>query len=99
MPKRFYADFVKHCLRYYCRYPDITTHKNHVEETNWKACKSVLDTYNNNERMILMSFYTTDDDIKDVIARVSDKCKVEPKRVWAMLNNLERKVAERRGLI
>lgn len=98
MSKAFYSDFANHCLRFYTRHPNPDFH-NDADRKNWEVCRDVLTAYPDREREILTFVYFEGDTIADNIYQICKKKGIEQDTVWKLVNDLERTIATKRGLI
>ena len=98
MNRPCYTDYVRHALRFYCRYLDRTYFKNKVDELNWLACHKVLQTYSERDKDILVYVYGEFDTTSDNVYAISNKYKIHQNSIWDMMKDVERKVAVERGL-
>ena len=98
MNKPCYTEYVKHALRFYARYQDLSNFKNKVDESNWFACHTVLDQYSERDKKILIYVYGAFDTVADNIYVMATKYKMNQNIIWDMMKDLEKKVAIERGL-
>ena len=94
----FYSEYVRHCMRFYTRHPH-PKFLSDADKQNWNACDSVLKGFSPSEVDILMTVYREGDTIPDSIYKVSVDRNIKQDNIWKLVNELERKVAERRNLI
>ena len=99
MTKPYYSDYVRHCLRFYTRNLDLAHFKSEADKSNWLACASVLKTYEEKDRTILIEIYSGYDTLADNVYEVSKKHNVNQAPLWDMMKELERKIARKRGLM
>lgn len=99
-----YADYCKHAMRFYAR-SMMNAHsaeprfKTEADKKNWYACQAAVRTFSPEEMDMLIILYSMSDPLPDAISRLAkDRC-IHPDRVWNIVNDLERKIAKRRGLI
>lgn len=98
MGKLCYTDYIKHAMRFYSRYPNRQHFKNKVDESNWKACHEVIQTYSDRDRDILVYVYGSYDTIGDNVYTMSEKYQIDQTIIWDMMREFEQKVAIERGL-
>lgn len=98
MSRTFYSDYVRHCMRFYVKYPEPVFY-NDVGRHNWKACEKALKGFSEQEKRVLTEVYICGDTLVDNVFQVSEKQGVEPDIVWRIMHKLERKIAKERGLI
>lgn len=98
MGKLCYTDYIKHAMRFYSRYPHRQYFKNKVDESNWKACREVIQTYSDRDRDILVYVYGSYDTIGDNVYTMSEKYQIDQTIIWDLMREFEQKVAIERGL-
>lgn len=96
--RTFYSEYVQHCMRFYARHPQPHFHTN-ADKQNWNACDSALKGFSPSEVDILMTVYREGDTVHDNIYKVSVGRNIKQDYIWKLVNELERKVAKRRGLL
>ena len=96
--RTFYTQYVQHCMRFYARHPSPKLHSDAAKQ-NWKACESALDCFTDREKELLIAVYTENDTIPDNVYKVSTENKINQDTLWSLLNELELRVAKRRGLL
>lgn len=96
----FYAEYVNHCMRFYCRNTaKPTSFKSEVDKKNWEACDTVMGVYTSAERDILLSVYTMNDTMADNVYNTAAKHDVCQDQVWNLITDIGRRVAKHRGLV
>lgn len=96
----FYAEYVNHCLRFYCRNTEKpTSFKTEVDKANWLSCDAVVKNYPAEERSILIAIYCENDTLADNVYQVSKRFRVSQDKVWNLINEVARKIAKHRGLL
>ena len=98
MNKPCYSDYVRHAMRFYSRYPNTRRFKSKVEESNWKACCKVLQTYTKEDREVLTYVYGEFDTLGDNVYAIANKLHIHQNIIWDMMKDFEREVAIERGL-
>ncbi len=98
MSKMFYTEYVRHAMRFYSRYLDITHFKNEIDKSNWSACHKVIESYSDRDRDILVYVYGAFDTIGDNVYEMAQKFSINQNNIWDMMESFERKVARERGL-
>ncbi len=98
MARTFYSEYVTHCMRFYARHPD-PRFKSDADKKNWLACDNTLKQFTQEDREILVTVYREGDTISDNVYEVSKKLGIKQDTVWALIGELEHKIAKRRGLI
>lgn len=96
--RAFYSDYVNHCLRFYARHSRPIFHSE-ADKKNWNACDSALKSFTDSDRDMLLSIYTEGDTIPDNVYQMAKSKGVKQDTIWKLIDELERKVAKRRGLI
>ena len=102
--KPHYSEFVRHCLRYYVKTLDDghgghPVFRNDAERENWSACYSVLKDYSENDMDIISQIYRPGDTIADKIYMLSKNKRVSQDSIWGLINSVEKRIAQKRGLI
>lgn len=98
MARSFYSEYVNHCLRFYARHQKPKFHSA-ADKNNWQACDNALKGFTDSERELLLSIYREGDTIADNIYQVAKANDMKQDKIWKLVNELERKVAKRRGLL
>lgn len=96
--RSFCSEYVNHCMRFYARYPEATFHSE-VDKYNWEACEYVLNTFSDDEREMLLTIYREGDTIQDNIYQIAKSKGISQGGIWKLVNEMERKIAKRRGLV
>ena len=100
--KRYYADYVRHCLRFYVMTLDVGTapkFNSEVDKNNWLACHASVKNFDHKTMEIVREIYGPGDTIPDKIYNLSKELKVNQDSIWNIVNTLERNVAKKRGLL
>ena len=100
--KRYYADYVRHCLRFYVTTLDVGTSpkfNTDVDKNNWAACHAVVKNFDDKTMVIVREIYGPGDTIPDKIYHLAKELKVTQDSIWNIVNTLERNVAKKRGLL
>lgn len=102
--KPSYSEFVRHCLRHYIKTLDegkggCPIFRTVAERENWMACRDVLNNFSDNDMDTISQIYRPGDTITDKIYMLSKIKRVPQDTIWSLINNIERRVARRRGLI
>lgn len=96
----FYAEYVNHCLRFYCRNIERpSTFKSEVDKANWLSCDVVMKNYPTEDRNILITIYCENDTLAYNVCQVSKQFRVSQDKVWNLINEVARKIAKHRGLV
>lgn len=98
MSRTFYSKYVNHCLRFYARYNKPKFHSD-ADKRNWRACEEALDTFTASERAMLIEIYSNGDTVPDNVYQLSKEKGIKQDTIWKLINELECKVAKRRGLL
>lgn len=98
MGRAFYSEYVNHCLRFYVRHPNPKFHSA-ADKNNWNACEAAFKGFTDNEKEILFYIYREGDTIPDNVYQIAKAKGLKQDGVWKLVNELERKVAKRRGLL
>ena len=100
--KRYYADYVRHCLRFYAMTLDVGTSprfNTEVDKNNWVACHAVVKNLDHKTIEIVREIYGPGDTIPDKIYHLSKTLGLTQDYIWNIVNTLERNVAKKRGLL
>ena len=100
--KRYYADYVRHCLRFYVMTLDVGTSpkfNTEVDKNNWAACHAVVKNLDDKTCGIVREIYGPGDTISDKVYHLGRELCVHPDSIWNIINSLERNVAKKRGLL
>lgn len=98
MARAFYSQYVNHCLRFYARHDRPKFHSE-ADKHNWAACDSALKSFSDNDRAMLLCIYREGDTVPDNIYQLAKSKGISQDSIWKLVNELERKVAKRRGLL
>ena len=99
-----YADYCKHAMRFYAR-SMMNAHsaeprfKTEADKKNWYACRAAVRTFSPEDMDMLVTLYGMREPLPDAISSLAKDRRIHPDRVWNTVNDLERKIAKRRGLI
>lgn len=102
--KPVYADYCKHAMRFYvsslmnARSAE-PRFKTEADKKNWYACQAAVRTFSPEDIDLLITLYGMSEPLPDAIARLAKDRRIRPDRVWNTVNDLEREIAKRRGLI
>lgn len=102
--KQHFSEFVRHCLRFYIKTIDegkggCPIFRSEAERNNWSACHSVVQGYSKADQDLIADLYRVGDTIPDKIYVLSNTRRVPQSKLWSFVNNLEREVAKKRGLV
>lgn len=96
--RTYYSEYIQHCMRFYARHPHPKFHSD-ADKQNWYACEHALKGFTDADRDILLFIYREGDTIPDNVYRVSVQKNIKQDKIWALVNELEHKIAKRRSLI
>lgn len=99
MVKKHYSDYVRHALRFYTRNLEKPVFKCLVSQQNWLVCNSVINRYFPEHKEVLVSVYQAFDTMGDNVYQASKKYNIPQDNIWSMMADLERLIAQERGLI
>ena len=102
--KPHYSDFVRHCLRFYIKTIDdgkggCPAFNTQADRENWRACRDVLQSYSEDDQDLIFNLYRTGDTLPDKIYTLSKVKQVSQDSLWSLVNQVERKIARKRGLV
>lgn len=98
MARAFYSEYVNHCLRFYARHTK-PQFRSAADKNNWLACDNALKSFTDSESEMLLTIYREGDTIPDNVYQMAKSKGIKQDSIWKMVNELERKVAKRRGLL
>ena len=99
MKKRFYTDFTEHCMRFYVTSPDIPPDfRSSADKENWMACRDALKEFKDDTQKTLVSIFSDKRPISDCISDYVEKTGTKSDTIWYLVRELERQIAEKRGL-
>ena len=96
--RTFYSEYVRHCMRFYSRHLN-PKFKSEADKNNWIACQCALSGFSDSDRETLLTIYRGRDTIPDNVYQISKEKGIKQDNLWKLVNDLERKVAKRRGLL
>ena len=96
--RSFYSEYVNHCLRFYARHQN-PKFRTEADKRNWMACEEAFDTFSESDQGTLLYIYREGDTVPDNIYQLAKSKGVSQDSIWKLVNELERKVANRRGLL
>ena len=102
--KPHYSEFVRHCLRFYIKTVDeghggSPVFKTYADRENWRATHNALQECPDGNRDLIFQLYRTGDTLPDKIYTLSKALQVSQDSLWSLVNQVERKIAKKRGLI
>ena len=99
MNRPYYSEYVRHALRFYTRNLQRPTFKTDVDKNNWCSCESVLKSYSERDREILVAVYGGYDTLSDNVYETAKKFEINQNIIWDKMKEVERKIARKRGLL
>ena len=99
MTKKYYSEYVRHALRFYARNLEEPTFNCIATQKNWNACDTILNTHFPRYKGMLISVYKPFDTMGDNVYETAKKWNIPQETIWTMMDELERLVAQERGLI
>lgn len=97
--KNYYSDYIRHCLRFYVRHPLPATFRSDVDRQNWMACHLCIQSLNKDQQETIREIYGTGDTIADNIYHRSQNTGTQQDSIWKLVHDIERQIAQRRGLV
>ena len=94
-----YTPYVRHCLRFYARYPHIKDFRNETDKANWLACDKVIQGCTPLGKCIVAKVYGERDTIADNVYNASKQYGLNQDTIWQWVRKTERKIAIERGLL
>lgn len=99
MTRPFYSDYVRHALRFYSRNLQKPIFKTTTDRENWVSCDNIVREYSLRDRDILVSVYGGFDTLPDNVYECAKKHRINQNIIWDMMKDVERKIAQERGLL
>ena len=99
MNKPFYTDYVRHCLRFYARNPNMNRFNTLVDRENWYACHKAAENFPGDAKEVILQVYSLRDTLADNVYNVAQVNCIDQNILWDIIKELERNVAKNRGLI
>ncbi len=100
--KPYYADYVNHMLRFYCRNagPEmIGQFRTASEEKNWHACRKVLEKLDAKDREMIQRVYRTPAiNLSDAVYGVQRELHLSLDHMWDVIGKVSYRVAKMRGI-
>lgn len=99
-----YAEYCKQAMRFYAR-SMMNAHsaepyfKSEADKKNWHACQAAIRTFSAEDMDMLIQLYSKNEPMPEAISHLARERRIHPDRIWNIVNDLERKIAKRRGLI
>ena len=98
--RAYYANYISHMMRQYLKLRDVAEDeiKGDVSKLNVHTCRKYFESLPKTEREILSevySFFLVEQGV-DAVAKNRELDKIT---VWSMVNQFEKKLAEKRGLV
>lgn len=97
--KRFYADYVTHCMKYYAMHQEEKRFRSHVDEMNWKAVDRALERIPAEHAELILDIYSTPVGVGEAVVIVAAAHEMSEKVVWSVVKKVESMVARERDLI
>lgn len=100
--KRHYSDFVRHCLRSYIATLEVGAapkFKTAAEKANWMSCHEVVPNLDARDLEFVKELYSAGDTIPDKIFGLARDHKIAQSYFWTLIDDLEYKIAQKRGMI
>lgn len=97
--KRYYADYVGHCLKFYAHHQDATVFRSRVDEANWKAVDRALNKIPAEEAEYILGIYGGNTDVGEGVYITAEANEVSEKYLWSVVKRTELLIAKERGLV
>lgn len=98
--KKYYTEYVYHCLRFYARYHDgANNFRSDVDRKNWVACDKVLSRLRDEDKKMVVMVFQSRDSIADSVYETAKLYRIDQNHLWKILSEIESKIAKSRGLI
>ena len=73
--------------------------KNNVEKTNWMCCHEVLGNFEADDLAMVKELYTKGDTMADKIYNLAKEKRISQSYIWSLADDVEYKIAQKRGLV
>lgn len=96
--RKYYSEFVGHCVRFYVRNLTIKYYRSKADELNYLAVKDCFEELSAEDKDIITECFIA----KDFPAQVKEVAKrnaLTESKVWEKIGDFEESVAKRRGII
>ena len=90
MAERYYTSMCRHVLRYYCKNPDGPSR----DVESWNAVHAVLNRLSDSEREIVLDIHGNGETVMSAIQRLSRERRCDAKRLWDLMNYVDRAIAK-----
>ena len=97
--KTFYSDYTQHCMRFYARRERPEQFPTLADRQNWEACETAVNKFCEQDREIIFKIYGNPDTLADNIYGISVEMGEPQDRFWKLIGDVEKAVAQERGLI
>lgn len=100
--KRYYTEYVRHCLRFFIKTLDeghTPRFKTPVDKSNWLCCHTVISALDPQTIETVKTLYRSGDTLADKIYHISYTEGISQDYLWSLVNEIERKIAKKRGLL
>lgn len=103
MSKSFYTDYSKHMIRFYLSTTlesnDPPEFRSEADEKNWRSVKEIFDQLSEEQVFVLREMYFEFKEVGQRAFETSKTTGMKQKKIFDLMRNVERKVAQQRGLL
>ena len=99
MVKKHYSEYVRHILRFYTRNLKQPVFNSIISQQNWLVCHSVINRCFPEHKDVIIAVYQPFDTMGDNVYQASKAYNIPQDNIWSMMADLERTIAQERGLI
>lgn len=97
--RAYYSAYVRHCLRFYAKYPE-PEFRTEADRKDWNAVKTVFDGLESTVRNTVQELYgVSGENLPVKVKEISSRDGVRPDQLYHLMVNIENEVAKARGLI
>lgn len=98
--RAYYANYVSHMMRQYLKLRDVDEEeiKGNVSKHNVEVCRELFESLPKTEKEILSQVYSHFL-VEQGVDHVAKRNEMDKITVWSMVNQYEKRLAEKRGLI
>jgi hypothetical protein len=85
-------------MRFYTRF-ETPGSLGEIDKTNWLACDEAIKTFNYPDREMLISLYREKSTLIDNVYQMSKEKHIKRDAIWSVVKELQKRIAQKRGLI
>ena len=98
MSRKYYSEYAAHCIRLYLRVRDDDDLRRDSDRADWDAARKAMMDLPDRTYLILCDVYTSKGNAKNIVPEVGQKYCAQTNEIWKMMDQVEFRVAQYRGL-